>query len=331
MFAEIPLWLSVAFMLAGFAVLAWSSDVFVDGAASLARIFGVSPFIIGMVVVGFGTSAPELCVSVMSGVAGHANVSVGNAHGSCVFNIAVIVGVAAMIRPLRVRPGIVFESVPVLLGTVAVSYFVLRDGTCSRPGAVVLLAAFALVMTLYCLAERRRGASGGGSSSGGEPQSAAIAFAKVAAGLVLLVGSSHLLVWGAVDFARSVGVSDLVVGLTVVAAGTSLPELASAVAAARRGEPELVLGNIIGSNVFNMLAVVGIAAGISPVSGMSPYVVGRDLPAVAAMTLAVAVFGMNWRSPSKPGVITRVEGAAWLFLFAAYVAVLIVQEVMRNG
>ena len=331
MYADVPLWLAIAFVVAGLAVLAWSSDVFVDGAAKLATVLGISPFIIGMVVIGFGTSAPELCVSALSGLSGHTDLSLGNAYGSCSFNIALILGVAVLIFPLVVRPQVTLVAGPGLAALTAFSYVVLRDGTCSRVDAALLLGLFAVLLPLYCWYDQKFGAgqarrndapaSGGGGI--------AISLIKVVVGLALLVGSSHILVWGAVDLAKALGVSDLIIGLTIVAAGTSLPELASAVASARRGEHEFILGNIIGSNLFNMLAVVGLACVLSPTSSFSPYVLTRDLPVLMGLSLSILVFGLNWRHWRWPGVIRRREAVVWILVFVAYMALMLYQEVPR--
>ena len=153
-------------------------------------------------------------------------------------------------------------------------------------------------------------------------------FAWLVGGLVLLVVSSHILVWGCVDFARDVlHVDDLIIGLTIVAAGTSLPELASAVASARRGEHEFVIGNIVGSNLFNMLGVVGLAGVIAPFSGYSRYIVTRDMPVMFAMTVSILLFGFDWRSRGREaGQIGRIEGAIWILSFVAYVCVMSCQE-----
>ncbi len=335
MYLEIPLWLSLLFVLGGFVALAWSSDLFVDGASAVAKKLGVSPLIIGMVIIGFGTSAPELCVSVMSGVSGHSNVSLGNAYGSCIFNIAAILGVAALIRPIAVKPSIVSVAVPLLLGVTTLSWFLLRDGVCSRMESFGLLAVFTVVMPLYCWFDQKSGTGelaedGDGCKTGGcggvNEVSVVLALVKLVVGLGLLIGSSHVLVWGAVDLARAVGVSELMIGLTIVAVGTSLPELASAVASARRGEHEFVLGNIIGSNLFNTLAVVGLASVISPIKDFSPYILTRDLPVMLGMSLSIALFGFGRRHRTDGGAINRVEGILWLLAFVAYTVVLFLQE-----
>ena len=348
MYTEIPFWLSLVFMLGGLAALAWSSDYFVDGAAVLAKALGISPFIIGMVIIGFGTSAPELCVSAMSGLSGHANLSLGNAYGSCAFNIAVILGVSVMIFPLVVKPSVTFIAGPGLALIAAFSLWVLWDGSCSRSEALVLLGAFLVLLPLYCWYDQK---TKGGDDAVGVKEAddklnakwrqdprykqiqrkrLAVSLFKVVVGLGVLVGSSHFLVWGAVDFAKFLGVSDLVIGLTVVAAGTSLPELASAVASARRGEHEFVLGNIIGSNLFNTLAVVGLATAIAPVTpengGFSPYILTRDLPFMIALSLSITAFGVNWRHPKWPGAIRRWEAFVWLAAFVGYTLLMFYQE-----
>jgi cation:H+ antiporter len=327
MYADIPVSLAVVFVVSGLALLAWRSDRFVAGSAALAKNLGVSPFVIGMVVIGFGTSAPELLVSAFSGASGHSNLSLGNAYGSCFFNIAGILGVAALVKPIVVKKSIPRFGVPVLLAISAVSYILIRDGSLSRIDAAILLVIFAITMPLYCFIDRK----GGDAAQDGEEikeMSFAASLAWSLAGLVVMIGASHLLVWGSVDLARSLGVSELMIGLTVVAIGTSLPELASALAASRRGESELVLGNIIGSNIFNMLAVVGIAGAISPIEKFSPCVLGRDLPVLAAATLSLGIFGLSFR-PSKPvGSIGRVKGAFWLLFFFAYMAIVIAGELL---
>ena len=328
MYTNIPVGLAALFILGGLVALAWSSDRFVVGAAALAKNLGVSAFVIGMVVVGFGTSAPELLVSAFSGLSGHTNLSLGNAYGSCVFNIAGILGVAALVRPLVVKPTIRSIAVPILLGITAVSSLLLRDGVLSRGDALALLAAFAVILPVYCKVDKAGGAS---EENDMPPLRTLPAVVWTVVGLVVMVGASHLLVWGSVDVAHTLGVSDLVIGLTVVAIGTSVPELASAIAAARRNEAELVLGNIVGSNIFNTLAVVGIAGAISPSADFSRYVVTRDLPILLAMTILIYIFGRSRGDRRANGVVTRGEGVVWTVAFAVYMALTIWQEVFHHG
>ena len=329
MYADIPMWLSLVMMIGGLVALAWSSDLFVDGAAAVAKFLGISPFIIGMVIIGFGTSAPELCVSAMSGLNGHSDLSLGNAYGSCIFNIAVIVGIAVLIFPLVVKPSVTYFAGPLLGGIAAFSLYILRDGVCSRTEAIILLSAFAVVLPFYCWYDQKNSPASA-EEDGGEEVSKGkkvlVAVVKLVVGLGVLVGSSHYLVWGAVDFAKWAGVSDLVIGLTIIAAGTSLPELASAIQSARKGEHEFVLGNIIGSNLFNTLAVVGLANVISPAKNFSHYIITRDLPLMIALSFSITLFGINWKHPKWPGVIQKKEAWLWIAVFVGYTLLMLWQE-----
>ena len=343
MYPELPLWLSVVCVLGGFAVLAWSANAFVDGASAVAKALGVSPFIIGMVIIGFGTSAPELCVSALSGATGHSDLSLGNAYGSCIFNIAVILGVAALIRPLVVKSSVVFVAVPMLVAIALLSCLLvtLGDGF-SRVDGAILLGVFALLMPVYCWFDQSQKGMDDGASGTPRPTTGTTGVSPVAGrdksiplwkgwlllfvGLAFLVASSHALVWGCVDLARKMGVSELLIGLTVVAMGTSLPELASAVVSARKGEHEFVLGNIVGSNIFNTLAVVGLAGTISPFQNISPYLLTRDLPAMVFATVLIGVFGFNARAPREPKTVGRLAGGIWLLLFAMYTGLMLWQE-----
>ena len=323
-------------MAGGLAALAWSSDLFVDGAATVAKALGISPFIIGMVIIGFGTSAPELCVSTMSGISGHANLSLGNAYGSCIFNIAIILGVATLIFPLVVKPSVTFIAGPGLTLISLFSLIMLKDGSCSRVEAIILLAAFLVILPLYCWYDQKtkdQPEEEVKAEAKVEQMNILVPIVKLVVGLGVLIGSSHFLVWGAVDFAKFCGVSDLVIGLTIVAAGTSLPELASAVASARRGEHEFVLGNIVGSSLFNALAVVGLATCISPLvpgpngePAFSHYVLTRDLPLMMALSLSIMFFGINWKHPKWPGAIQRKEATVWVLVFVAYTLLMFYQE-----
>jgi len=334
MYTDIPLWLAVVFVVGGLAALAWSSDIFVDGAATAARMLGISPFIVGMVVIGFGTSAPELCVSVLSGAAGHSSLSLGNAYGSCTFNIAAILGLVALILPLKVKPATAFVAGPSLVLISLASYALLADGACSRGEAFALLGAFLVLLPIYCWFDQKTNGGATEAAQGSEPPprgGMSAAALKVVAGLALLVGSSHILVWGAVDLAKAMNVSDLMIGLTIVAMGTSLPELASAVASARRGENEFVLGNIVGSNFFNTLAVVGLACAISPANDIPREVLTRDIPFMTAMSFSIMVFGANWRSPRSPGVAGRLSGVAWVVAFVVYNAIVIWSRVAAGN
>lgn len=308
----------------GLALLLWSAGRFVAGSASAAKHFGMPPLLIGMVVVGFGTSAPELVVSLLSAAGGNPGLALGNAYGSNITNIALILGLSALIRPLSVRSGVLRRELPVLLAVSVFATVQAGDGELTRLDAAILLALFGLLMVWTIIQGKTKGGDALAGEIDGELAQQGLmplgrALAWLAAGLMLLVASSRLLVWGAVEIAREAGVSDLLIGLTIVAAGTSLPELASSVVAARRGEHDIALGNILGSNLFNTLAVVGVAGAIRPMA-VPPGILARDLPAMLALTLSLFVFGFGFRGPGR---INRVEGTALLAAFAAYTAYLI--------
>ena len=203
---NLPLYLSLPFLFGGLFLLGWSANRFVDGASALAKAFGVSPFVVGMLIIGFGTSAPELMVSVLSSVSDHSNLSLGNAYGSCVFNIAAILGVAALMRPLRVRRSIAWISSPLLFALSVVSFFMVRDMSFSRANGFVLLGLFAAVMPLYCWFDRKSGASeeSAPKPDAEPPLPLARAWVFLVVGLLVLVGSSHLLVKGAVAVAKDI-------------------------------------------------------------------------------------------------------------------------------
>ena len=324
MYPEIPLWLSFVFILGGLWLLAWSANKFVDGASAVAKVLGISPFVIGMVVIGFGTSAPELAVSAISSSMGHSNLSLGNAYGSNVFNIAVILAIAALIRPVNVRPMVAFVASPLLVIIAVLSCLLvcLGDGF-SRMDGIVELLVFAILLPLYCWFDRK---SKNGNDEESETENIRHPWIVLLVGLVLLAVSSHILVWGSVSTARALGVSELLIGLTIIAAGTSLPELAAGIASARKGQPDFVLGNVIGSNFFNTLAVVGLSGTIHPFANISPYVLVRDLPVMVFLSLSIGLFGMNYKNPLKEGRITRWAATAWLLIFIAYMTVMFIQE-----
>ncbi len=328
MYPNIPLWAALLLIGAGIWLLAWSADRFVEGAGVVAKKFGISPFIIGMVIIGFGTSMPEMAVSAMSGAAGHANLALGNAFGSNIFNLAVILGVTALFFPIVVKRAAVAAGVPLLVATTFLpgALFLWGNGFIREDG-VILLLAFALLLPLYCWIDGKSKPADAAAVSAEPPVRGDMKhpWMWIILGLAVLIGSSHLLVWGAVDVARALGISELLIGLTVVAAGTSLPELASSIASARRKENDFVIGNIVGSNFFNAMAVVGVSGVISPFTDVSPMILTRDLPVTVAMSLMLAVFGFNFRKPKDDGLITRGKAALWLLLFLAYLFVLIRQ------
>ncbi|MFI9651963.1 calcium/sodium antiporter [Guyparkeria halopsychrophila] len=310
-------------VLAGLVLLVWSADRFVDGAAASARHLGMSPLLIGMVIMGFGTSAPELVVSVMASLDGNPGIALGNAYGSNIANIALILGLTAVIAPIAVHSQVIRRELPILLAVTAVAALQVYDGEITRVEAIVLLVLL-VVLLGWNIYQGRRGevdALGGEVEKDLDAHSMPMkkALIWVGVGLLLLVVSSRLLVWGAVDIAQFFGVSDLVIGLTVVAIGTSLPELASSIAAIRKGEHDMALGNVIGSNLFNTLGVVGLAGVIHPMVA-EPAVFTRDMLVMGALTLALFVFAYGFRGPGR---INRIEGGLLLVAFVAYTTYLL--------
>ena len=324
MYADVSFMISLIMIVSGLWLLTWSANRFVDGAAALSQKFGVPPFIIGMVVIGFGTSAPEMAVSALSAASGHSDLSLGNAYGSNIYNIAVILGVVALLRPIMTHTFTVLTSAVLLVSVSLISGFLVwHGGGFSRLDAFISLAAFAVLLPVSCHLERKNGANTQQDAVDVTPVKRPLMWTVI--GLALLVGSSHLLVWGAVDIARALGISELMVGLTVVAAGTSLPELASAIVSARKGQNDFVMGNIIGSNFFNTLAVVGVSGRVHPFTCEGGYVLSRDLWMMVALSASIALFGCSFRRRSS-GVIGRVKGVVWILSFLAYFALLLIRE-----
>ena len=301
----------------GLIILVWSADLFVEGAAAIARYLGMSPLLIGMVVVGFGTSAPELSVSALSALQGNPGIALGNAYGSNITNIALILGVTALISPIAVHSQVIKKELPILFLVTLMAFGQIYDGALSRIDAALELLVLVGIMT-WMTYQGVKNASVDELEKEMQEEldahamSAFQAWIWLLAGLVLLVISSRMLVWGAVSIATDLGVSDLIIGLTIVAIGTSLPELASSVAAARKGEHDLAVGNIIGSNLFNTLAVVGLAGAIQPMS-IPTDILYRDWPLMAILT--VALFAMGYARNGN-GNINRLEGS---ILLAAYI------------
>ncbi len=309
-------------LLFGLVLLVWSADRFVDGAASMARHFGMPPLLIGMVIIGFGTSAPEMVVSALAALQGNSGIALGNAYGSNITNIGLILGLTAVLSPIAVHSLVISKELPILTGVTALAAWQLRDGELSRLDAAVLLAVFGGLMGWTVRQGVRKKSDALAEDVDKELELTVQPVRKaalwLAAGLLLLIVSSRMLVWGAVEIAHGFGVSDLLIGLTIVAVGTSLPELASSIIAARKGEHDLALGNILGSNLFNTLAVVGIAGSISPMH-VSPEVLSRDISVMAGLTIAIFITGYGFRGP---GLINRIEGGLLMAAYFGYTAYL---------
>ncbi len=319
------MFLSFLAILVGLAILVWSADRFIDGAASLASYLGMSPLLIGIVIIGFGTSAPEIIVSALSALNHSPGIALGNAYGSNITNIALILGVTAMIKPIMVNSQVLKKELPVLMLVTLLSAFLIYDATISRLDAMILLAVFTLYMGWTIWQGTRHSGDSLEQDISDElkeksqmPLKTAVLWLVI--GLALLMASSQLLVWGAVNIATYLGVSDLIIGLTIVAIGTSLPELAASIMAARKNELDLAVGNIIGSNLFNTLAVVGIAGAISPIQA-TPEVFSRDMLVMIALTGLLFLFGYGFKG--RNGRINRVEGLVLFLCYVAYNSLLI--------
>ena len=304
----------------GFAILVWSADRFVDGAASTAKHLGMPSLLIGILIVGFGTSAPEMVVSAIAAYEGNPGLALGNAIGSNIVNIALILGITAIVAPIAVNSKIVKKEIPLLLLIVLFTGYLLLDNTLTLFEGVILLAGFfALVLWSVFAAFRSRGDSFEDQMDielNEDIMSLKVGIMWLVFGLILLIASSRLLVWGAVGVANSFGVSDLIIGLTIVALGTSLPELAASVMAARKGEHDIAIGNVVGSNMFNLLAVIGIAVIIAPMNSIPLEVLQRDWTIMLLLTIALFVMAYGFKG--RNGRINRVEGTILILCYVAY-------------
>lgn len=307
----------------GLAVLIWGSDRFVDGAVGTAHYFRISPLVIGMVIVGFGTSSPELVVSAFSALEGKPALALGNAYGSNIANIALILGFTALVKPIGVQSRLLRRELPVLAIVTLLVILMAMDYEFTRMDGVLHLALFVLAMggTVRASMRNRDDAMLQDIEASVTENEASIraSLTWLVIGFGLLIASSRVLVWGAVELALWAGVSELVVGLTVVAIGTSLPELASTIAAVRKGEDEMALGNVVGSNLFNTLAVVGLAAVISPVE-LQVEILARDIRVMTILTISLFILGYGVRGRGR---INRLEGALLLSAFIAYTAMVV--------
>jgi len=323
--------LSSAAILAGFILLVWSADRFVVGASGIALNFGVSPLIIGLTIVGFGTSAPEMIVSGVAAYEGTPNLAVGNALGSNITNIALVLGITALVTPMIVDSKILKREYPIMFFIMIVAWALLGDGELGRIDGVILLLGMFVLMTFITLMGIREKQQPDiqdplveeFSDEIPKDMSTAMAFFWLLVGMLILLISSRLLVWGAVNIAHEYQVSELVIGLTIVAIGTSLPELAASIASALKNEHEMAIGNIIGSNMFNLLGVLGIP-GVMSGAILEPSVLNRDYPVMMMLSVLLFIFAYGF---TGKGRLNRLEGGILLACYIGYMIVIYQQSI----
>ncbi|WP_422135064.1 calcium/sodium antiporter [Endozoicomonas sp. ALD040] len=314
--------IALAAILVGFIILTWSADRFVAGAAATASNLNVSRMLIGLTVVSIGTSAPEILVSLSAALQGFPGLAVGNAMGSNIANIGLVLGVTALIAPLPVKAALTKREIPLLLVITIISGLCIANGYLGRIDGLILLAG--LVITLYLMIHwQKQHPDEAVVEDEDIPElSSAKAWFMLGSGLLLLLGSSQLLVWGATEIAKAMGISDLVIGLTIVAIGTSLPELAASITSALKGHHDIALGNVIGSNTFNLLAVLSMPGLVAP-GALDQAVILRDYPVMLGMTILLTLVCVIGRKPRHLG---RMTGIALLSIYFLYGAWLFIQH-----
>jgi cation:H+ antiporter len=313
--------LAIFALVFGLILLVWSADRFVNGASVTAKILGMPPLLVGMIVVGFGTSAPEMLVSAIAASNGNGGLALGNAYGSNITNIALIIGLVALISPINVKSQVLKRELPILLAVTLFAGWQLFDYQLTRFDAWCLISIFVAVIGWSIYQAKRHPNDAFITSSEGSQLTFKQAIMWLIVGLIVLLIASRILVFGAVFVAQSLGVSDLVIGLTIVAVGTSLPELASSLIAIKKGEHDLALGNVIGSNLFNTLMVTSIAALIQPMSIDSVFL-SRDWTLMFVLTLALLIFSIGL-GIKRAGRINRIEGGLFLIIFCTYTVMLL--------
>ncbi len=313
-------------LVVGLVILTLGSDLLVRGASRLALAVGITPLVIGLTVVAFGTSAPEMAVSLQGALSGQADVALGNVVGSNIFNVLFILGVSALIAPLAVNRQLLRVDVPLMLGVSALTYALAWDGAISRLEGLALFAGIiAYTWRAIKMGRTSEAADEAAELEGAEAPRTAAQTAReigfILAGLVLMVLGARWFVSSSIDIARWLGMSELVIGLTIVAAGTSLPEVATSIMATLRGERDIAVGNVIGSNIFNILAVLGASSAIAPAGvKVAPAALAVDIPVMLLTALICLPIFFTQR------IIDRVEGAVFLGGYILYVTFLIMSN-----
>jgi cation:H+ antiporter len=321
--------MTIFLMIVGLGLLVAGAEALVRGASKLAAAIGISPLVIGLTVVAFGTSSPEMAVSVMSAYAGQADLAVGNVVGSNIFNVLFILGLSAAIAPLIVSRQLIRLDVPIMIGVSVLLLLLVLDGNINRLDGVLLFGGI-IAYTVFQIVQARRERNNAENGEQIEKPTTLsqwlINFALVIGGLGLLVLGSNWLVDGAVFIAQSLGVSELVIGLTIVAAGTSLPEVATSVIASIRGQRDIAVGNVVGSNIFNILAVLGLSSLVSPESiNVAASALRFDIPVMIVVALACLPIFFTGR------VIARWEGFVFLAYYIIYTVYLILAATQNTA
>jgi len=306
---------SIISLVSGFILLIWSADEFTNNGAKIANIFKISPLIIGLLIFGFGTSAPEMLVSGLAAYEGHPELSIGNAFGSNIFNIALVLGITAIILPIKVKQDILKKEWLYLMVSTLIAGILIWDGHLSFTDGLILLSMLTLFL-IYTFVASKKGSHQEFDNLCVEvkPDQTGKVWLMLFVSFVVLLVSAKLVVWGGSELATSFGVSDLLIGLTVVALGTSLPELAVSISSALKKQHEMVVGNIIGSNLFNTVGVLAIPSLILPFD-VPMEVSTRDYPFMLGLTILLFIFSYKFK---KEGVISRLEGLLLLVLLAVY-------------
>lgn len=304
----------------GFGLLVWGAERFVHGAAAIANNFGVSPLIIGLTVVGIGTSAPEILISVVAAYQGNPALAVGNALGSNITNIALVLGITAIVMPLTVKSETLRREYPIMFIVMLVALVLVMDHHLGQFDGIILISG--LFVMLYWMIQQGKKQKRDPMEKEFEQEIPKISTQKAliwfAIGLVLLIISSRGLVWGSINIAKAAGISDLVIGLTIVAIGTSLPELAASITSVLKKEPDIAIGNIIGSNMFNLLVVFGIPGLMSP-HVIDPAILERDFTFMIGLSIALFIMAYGFKGEGR---INRYEGSLLLAGYVSYMLVL---------
>lgn len=315
----LELLIPIALIIAGLLLLIWSADFLVDNASILAGRFGLSTFIVGVVIIGFGTSAPEMFVSAMASLDNKGNLALGNALGSNITNIGLVLGSAALLGTLMVTKSTAFRDIPIVIGTGLLAVFLARDGLVSHfDGAILLITLFAYL--IWSGISDKKNNQTEESEEDDHDKSTLYYIVATVISIAVLIIASKMLVTGSISIAKMLGISELIIGLTIVAIGTSLPELAAAVAAARKGAHDMIIGNIIGSNIFNTLGVLGIMGAIRETS-IDTSAIGRDFPIMFGFTILMLVFALTQRK------FSRLAGTLMVGSYIAYVCYLVIAAI----